>query len=183
MDAPERLDERVFCVRKCRGVPLEFTQESVSQFFGGTKAAAARHCGVALSTMKRICRGLGLVWPKSTRRAVPAPVCKKRKQVVFPATPETSVRVFPKGREWMDVSIDTLSGMFGGTQEAAAGRLGVSLWTLKRVCRRLGMAWPKSDPRRHAVLVASMELPAWPGEEEEACVEDIDGVDGTDMLV
>jgi hypothetical protein len=167
MDAPERLDERVFCVRKwkCRGVPLEFTQESVSQFFGGTMAAAARHCGVSLCTMKRICRGLGLVWPKSTRREhVPVKQLKerkKRKQVVFPATPETVVRVFPKGREWMDVSIDTLSGMFGGTQEAAAGRLGVSLWTLKRVCRRLGMAWPKSDPRRHAVLVASMELPAW----------------------
>lgn len=161
MDAPERLDERV----KCRGVPLEFTQESVSQFFGGTMAAAARRCGVSLCTMKRVCRRLGLVWPKSTRREH-APVKqlkerKKRKQVVFPATPETVVRVFPKGREWMDVSIDTLSGMFGGTQEAAAGRLGVSLWTLKRVCRRLGMAWPKSDPRRHAVLVASMELPAW----------------------
>ena len=176
MDAPERTDERVFRMRHGRRVPLEFTRQSVSQFFGGTMTDAARHFGVSLCSMKRVCRALGLVWPKSMRtRSVLAPLCKKRKGAVFP---EAFVRVFPRGRECMDVSVETLSGMFGGTQQAAAGRLGVSLWTLKSICRRLGTAWPRGDPRRRAVPPPSMELPAWPDEEqacvdeEQACVED-----------
>jgi hypothetical protein len=130
----------------------ELTVDSLSCFFGGTQVAAAQHFGMSLSSMQRVCRRLGMRWPKTDslkgKRAVLAKVSDAEcTRVSTPA--EAFVRVFPKDSGVaVDITVDSLTCMFGGTQVAAARRLGVSLWTMKKICRRLGMRWPSSDPRR-----------------------------------
>ena len=126
----------------------ELTLDSVSCLFGGTMVAAALHFGISVSSMQRVCRRLGIRWPRTNglwgKRAFLARV---------PAAEQTPtqavVRVFPKNSALaVDVTLDSLSSLFGGTQQAAAHQLGVSLWTMKKICRKLGTRWPSSD-RRH----------------------------------
>ena len=165
----------------------ELTLESLSCFFGGTQVAAARHFGISLSSMQRVCRRLGTRWPTTD--------ALRGKRAVLSNVPEAEcrpgeafVRVFPKDSAVsVDVTVESLSCFFGGTQVAAARRLGVSQWTMKKICRRLGMRWPSSD-RRHkrwsdlareeaeaAEEAEEARLPAWRefGEEQpaEECVE------------
>ena len=124
--------------------------------------AAALHFGISVSSMQRVCRRLGIRWPMTNglrgKRAVLARV---------PAAEQTAtravVRVFPKDSAVaIHVTLDSLSCLFGGTQQAAAHQLGVSLWTMKKICRSLGTRWPSSD-RRHKRWSAPAEegvLPA-----------------------
>ena len=164
---------RVFQLCGRREVPLEFTVESVSCMFGGSMAVAARHFGVSLSSMQVVCRGLGVQWPKSDprsaqiaerarqraekarRRAEKAAASESRRTKELERHCARSqqapgvVRVCPRGSGApVDFTVDVLSCMFGGTQQAAALHFGVSLWTMKKICRCLGMGWPKSDSRR-----------------------------------
>ena len=162
-------------VRMCRGreTPLEFTVDVLSCMFGGTQAAAAVHFGMSLSSMQRVCRELGMRWPKkraSSGRCVIQPKLAiqpkvaKRQGRRLSRPVEEVVRVFPRGSGIaVDVSVHTLSCMFGGTQDAAARRLGVSLWMMKTLCRRLGLCWPKSYSRKKQEVEQGDEgrLPAW----------------------
>jgi transposase len=133
----------------------EYTTEDISRLFGGTQQAAAEHFNVSLSTMQRICRGLGMRWPKGCKQHA-----KQREGAVprLPHLPHLRAFAFAKvaaksvvrrtKKDGQVVSVEftaeKISSMFGGTQLAAARHFGVGLTTMKDICRRLGMRWPKS---------------------------------------
>ena len=127
----------------------EYTMEDVSRLFGGTQQAAAEHFDVSLSTLQRICRGLGMRWPKGSKQ-----LAKQREGFVphlrtfafAKAAAKSVVRRTKKDGQVVSVEFtaEKISSMFGRTQLAAARHFGVGLTTMKDICRRLGMRWPKS---------------------------------------
>jgi hypothetical protein len=147
-------------------VDVEFTFEMVSCMFGSTQRGAARHFGVAHTTFRRICRALGIVWPKASNRrckklasegqsheadrtegtSVAASVC-----TLSADTKSFACRTRKDGQIIrVEFTVEKLSTMFGGTQKAAADHFGVGLTTMKKICSRLDMRWPKSFNRDRA---------------------------------
>ncbi len=127
----------------------EYTMEDISCMFGGTQHAATEHFNVSLSTLQRICRGLGMRWPKGSKQHT------KQSEGVVPhlrafafakAVAKSVVHRTKKDGQVVSVEFtaEKISSMFGGTQPAAARHFGVGLTTMKDICRRLGMRWPKS---------------------------------------
>lgn len=86
----------------------------------------------------------------------------------------TSSSPIPKGRSPMLFSYHAVSSLFGTPQTDAAQRLGISLTSLKQVCRKLGVArWPYARPRKanHRVRAAveAVQTRAEESDSSDAC--------------
>jgi len=67
-------------------------------------------------------------------------------------------RPVPKGRSPMLLSYQAVASLFGRPQTDAALRLGISLTSLKQVCRKLGvLRWPYTRPRKAASAKKRMQ--------------------------
>jgi transposase len=127
----------------------EYSMADITSMFGVTQQAAAEHFGVSLSTMQRICRGLGVRWPKGSKqhgKRIENAVPHLRAFAFAKAAAKSVVRRTKKDGQVVSVefTVEKIASMFGGTQQAAARHFGVGLTTMKDICRRLGMRWPKS---------------------------------------
>ena len=175
---------------------VDMTFETVSAFFGGSQQAAADYFGVSYSSMQRTCRKLGIhQWPYS-RNANPdmnkrtsdlnrpnpsiwLPSCEKAEEVVCVFARVTNHNQ-PRKRKKIYLTFDNVSKMFGGTQKAAAQYFGISLSLMRRVCRRLGLRWPRIDPRTKKtrfVIVSRDEALAlpWKNVDHASIAEQLDG--------
>jgi transposase len=152
--------------------------EAVSGMFGMKLEDVANHFGVRRSTMKRMCRKLGIErWPtwgtkRKLRKLDPNCCVQSAPQINSPPTCndfEDVVTVRPRpmqnnerrGGDKLDFTVDTLSIMFGYRQDRAAQHFGVSLTTFKKICGRLGIRWPKTYTASKRVSCNSMSEKAF----------------------
>jgi len=150
------------------------TYEALSGMFDMKLEDVAKHFGVQRSTMKRICRKLGIErWPtwgskRKLRKLDPTCDMQPGQQIDSPPTCnefEDVVTVRPRpmqnnerrGGDKLDFTVDTLSIMFGYRQDRAAQHFGVSLTTFKKICGRLGIRWPKTHTVSKRVSCAGMK--------------------------
>ena len=113
---------------------VELTAEALTGLFGMRMEDAARSLGVSATTLKIACRRLGIErWPYSRTGRV-----RVRTGIV---TWEPSGEV----QEEFEMTAEALTPFFGMRMVDAARSLGVSVTTLKTVCRKLGLErWPYS---------------------------------------
>jgi hypothetical protein len=139
---------------------VDLTAEALTALFGMRMADAARSLGVSPTTLKIVCRRLGIErWPYSRTGRVRV---------------RTGVVTWERSREGLaevQLTVEALTPLFGMRVSDAARSLDIGVSTLKTVCRRLGIErWPYSRGVKGA------------GEADEAdelwCIADDVGVAG-----
>lgn len=110
---------------------VDVTAEALTGLFGMRVADAARSLGVSPTTLKTVCRRLGIErWPYARTGRV-----RVRTGIV---TWERR-----RGVAKVELSVEALTPLFGMRLPDAARSLGIGVSTLKTVCRRLGIErWP-----------------------------------------
>ena len=113
---------------------VDLTAEALTALFGMRMADAARSLGVSPTTLKIVCRRLGIErWPYSRTGRV-----RVRTGIV------TWERRRKENAE-VELSVEALTPLFGMRVSDAARLVGIGVSTLKTVCRRLGIErWPYS---------------------------------------
>ena len=113
---------------------VDLTAEAVTALFGMRMADAARSLGVSPTTLKIVCRRLGIErWPYSRTGRLRV---------------RTGIVMWERSREGLpevELTVEALTPLFGMRVSDAARSLDIGLSTLKTVCRRLGIErWPYS---------------------------------------
>ena len=113
---------------------VDLTVEALTALFGMRMAEAARSLGVSPTTLKIVCRRLGIErWPYSRTGRLRV---------------RTGIVTWERSREGLaevELTVESLTPLFGMRVSDAARSLDIGLSTLKTVCRRLGIErWPYS---------------------------------------
>jgi len=113
---------------------VDLTAEALTALFGLRMADAARSLGVSPTTLKIVCRRLGIDrWPYSRTGRLRV---------------RTGIVTWERSREGLaevQLTVEALTPLFGMRVSDAARSLDIGVSTLKTVCRRLGIErWPYS---------------------------------------
>ncbi|XP_058214027.1 uncharacterized protein LOC131325669 isoform X4 [Rhododendron vialii] len=124
-----------------------FSLDILQQHFGNKREDVAKSLGISISTLKRNCRYHGIPrWPNRIRNnAVYSEIEAARgsSKRVFQLEGQTTQSTNREGISSHVFSLDILQPHFGSKREDVAKSLGISVSTLKRICRYHGIPrWP-----------------------------------------